>query len=308
MPVYSVPSAVVFKRWGARSEPQTRRLLLRNDGLDAISIRLTLPSHPIFKLTGANLEEATRGKGAVVLGPKATMAFLVTLNPERADSPEIHTKLLVRMRREWLHVPITALRDDEQPLPPDAYSTAPAEREHWDDDSDDEEGSLRMSLPNDASSRGQLRRSKQLPELTIQGDLRVTPAPCTEADELSFYKQLIQQDMSSDTVRKVAAPDAGVQETVVEAECKAVPLVELVRVRSSGEQASGLEGKEFDGMDAGQPIQGEWDVFGTSNADGRRSSNDAGTAARSKEEEDELEFYKVTTLHAYAARLETERP
>ena len=204
MGLYSVPSVVVFKRWGSKptGDPQTRRLLIKNDG-PTTTFRLTLPEHAAIHVSGGDVERASSGPlSCVELKSKASASLVVTLLPESASHSEIHQKLIVRTRREWLHVPLTALKDAESPIPPDAYTTAPEEREHWDDDSDDEADYVDGITGAARTGSG---RKKRVPKLTADGDLRVTPAECTEAEELAFYKSLVKQDIAAESADNAAA-------------------------------------------------------------------------------------------------------
>ena len=194
MPVYSVPSAVVFRSWAERrlatDEPQTRRLLLKNDGPVAVSFRLTLPASGAFQVNGSCIDRASSGGvSSASLAPNGTASFVITLLPDETNgAAELHNQLVVRTRQERLCVPVVAVRDAQSPCDgePEEVWGAPVEREHWSDDNDSDDG----NAPGPRGIRRAGGRLKRDPKVSAEGEVLLTPAECTDAEELSFYKQV----------------------------------------------------------------------------------------------------------------------
>ena len=93
--VYSVPAAVVFRRWAAHADPAApikRKLLLKNDGERAVSFRLSLPQHAAFEVSGSLVASASPGEVCDVIvnfGMRATVCQGQSSNEgrQRANSP-----------------------------------------------------------------------------------------------------------------------------------------------------------------------------------------------------------------------------
>lgn len=236
MSIYSVPSSICFRQWGPDSDQQTRRLLLKNGGDASISFRLTLPGNAALKVSGADLEQATSELNYVELAPMATASFVVTFLPICASGSDIRESIIVRTRRQWLHVSLFALKDANSQGPPDAYETPPQQREHWDNDSDDDDDwGDGAPVTGETGGRSPGRR-KRLPKISSDGEVKVTPAKCTDPDELSFYKQLIKEELEVETAKQQAAEaESSLAEKAdracEESEAVGRPRVELVQVR-----------------------------------------------------------------------------
>ena len=99
--VYSVPAAVVFRRWAAHADPAApikRKLLLKNDGERAVSFRLSLPQHAAFEVSGSLVASASPGEGCdVELPAGGSTSLTITLRREHADEIECRDELCVRM-------------------------------------------------------------------------------------------------------------------------------------------------------------------------------------------------------------------
>ena len=109
--LYSVPSAIVLRRWASREVEPKRRLLLRNAGPTALHFRLVLPQSDAFSLSGALLAAASAGGssvGALAAGGTATLS--VELARDRAPR-QLVDELQVSTREGVLHIPLIALAD-----------------------------------------------------------------------------------------------------------------------------------------------------------------------------------------------------
>lgn len=111
--LYSVPSAIVLRRWASREVEPKRRLLLRNAGPTALHFRLVLPQSDAFSLSGALLAAASAGGssvGALAAGGTATLS--VELARDRAPR-QLVDELQVSTREGVLHIPLIALADTD---------------------------------------------------------------------------------------------------------------------------------------------------------------------------------------------------
>ena len=218
--VYAVPQSIIFRQFVAwEASTANRRLLLRNGNDHAVTFRLTLPKNGAFRVTGDCVQRATFDTiSSVSLPPGGqaalTIAFLLEELPAGAPDAEVHDELVVRTRYETLHVPLAAVRDAKSPAggDPAARYTPAALDEHWDEaHSDDEDvvaydrggGSARGGS---ARGGGGKRSGARQGKLVVPGDLvDLTPAGCTERDELDFYAGLIRDDVAQRAVEVEAA-------------------------------------------------------------------------------------------------------
>ena len=224
MALYAVPQAVVYRSWAAGAAASggttTRRLLLRNsDPSQSISFRLTLPSSAALRVSGACVKRATFDNiSSVDLPPGGTEVLVVELLHDAAASDgrtEIIDELLLRTHGETVHVPLVALRDEQVPKggEPAERRSAPSAHEHWDEDnSDDDERPIcsshgrPSSRPSSAAGAGgaATRQRGSIEELVTAGlPVLLTPAGCTEQDELDFYRTMLADDVKA---RAVAVP------------------------------------------------------------------------------------------------------
>ena len=112
--LYSVPSAIVLRRWASREVEPKRRLLLRNAGPTALHFRLVLPQSDAFSLSGALLAAASAGGssvGALAAGGTATLS--VELARDRAPR-QLVDELQVSTREGVLHIPHWQIRIQSQ--------------------------------------------------------------------------------------------------------------------------------------------------------------------------------------------------
>lgn len=224
MALYAVPQAVVYRSWAAGAAASggttTRRLLLRNsDPSQSISFRLTLPSSAALRVSGACVKRATFDNiSSVDLPPGGTEVLVVELLHDAAASDgrtEIIDELLLRTHGETVHVPLVALRDEQVPKggEPAERRSAPSAHEHWDEDnSDDDDRPIcsshgrPSSRPSSAAGAGgaATRQRGSIEELVTAGlPVLLTPAGCTEQDELDFYRTMLADDVKA---RAVAVP------------------------------------------------------------------------------------------------------
>ena len=225
MALYAVPQAIVYRSWAAGAAASggttTRRLLLRNsDPSQSISFRLTLPSSAALRVSGACVKRATFDNiSSVDLPPGGTEVLVVELLHDAAASDgraEIIDELLLRTHGETVHVPLVALRDEKAPKggEPAERRSAPSAHEHWDEDNSDDDDrpicsshgrpSSRPSSAAGAGGGAATRQRGSIEELVTAGlPVLLTPAGCTEQDELDFYRTMLADDVKA---RAVAVP------------------------------------------------------------------------------------------------------
>ena len=223
--LYAVPQAIVFRSWASdpSAKTTTRRLLLRNsDASVPLSFRLTLPAHGAIRVSGACVKMATFDSiTSVELPPGGTEALVVELLHDEAQADgraDIVDELLLRTHGETVHVPLVAVRDGRVPQggEPSEQRSAPSPDEHWDeDDSDDDERPICSSHGRPASHCGrgfggvgaqQHRGRASVEERLAAGErVQLTPAGCTEQDELQFYQSLLVEDVKARAQREAAA-------------------------------------------------------------------------------------------------------
>ena len=220
--VYAVPQALVFRSWAvSNGDATSRRLLLRNTGSLPMSFRLTLPKHAALRVTGECVKRASFDLiSSVELPPNGTTALVVDLlHGAAAEEAELRDELLVRTQRETIHVPLVALRDAKVPTggEPTEIRSAPSVDEYWDeDDSDDDQRPIcsahgRPSSAASTSDGGGSSSRKVLQERLVSGaPMKLTPAPCTESDELAFYRKLMRDDAIKEAAAAVGPPPAAV--------------------------------------------------------------------------------------------------
>ena len=207
-------------------------LIVKNGGEDPLTFRLTLPSNAAFRIEGDCVKKATFDKiTAAELAPGGSAVLTITLVPTAvaAEAAEAVDELLIRTVTETVHVPLAAVRDGRVPSggEPTERRSAPTAREHWDEaalDSEDEEESevvqqgassararAARALESMGGGKGGMLPLRPGEELEV---VKLTPARCTENEELVYYQQLLKDDMKER--QKIAAEAAAAEMAAAE--------------------------------------------------------------------------------------------